>query len=72
MRLMEAGLTKTQKELKVDVAGFGESLRINQPKAWKKVKGNWEERFPEASININVKVNIKQFQTQGRKMNKSK
>ncbi|URT70330.1 Ger(x)C family spore germination protein [Cytobacillus firmus] len=72
MRLMEAGLTKTQKELKVDVAGFGESLRINQPKVWKKVKGNWEERFPEASININVKVNIKQFQTQGRKMNKSK
>jgi spore germination protein len=69
-RLMEAGLTKTQQDLKVDVAGFGESLRINKPKVWKKVKKDWEERFPEASIDINVKVKIGQFQTQGRKMNK--
>ncbi|MDQ0243152.1 spore germination protein [Bacillus fengqiuensis] len=70
-RLIEAGLTKTQKDLKVDVAGFGESLRIHKPKVWKKVKNDWEERFSEADIDINVKVNIRQFQTQGRKINKS-
>lgn len=70
-RLMKAGLTKTQKDLKVDVAGFGESLRIHQPKVWKKVKKDWEERFVNATVDINVKVNIRQFQTQGRKINQS-
>lgn len=70
-RLMEAGLTKTQEDLKVDVAGFGESLRIHKPKVWKKVKNDWEERFSEAAIDINVKVKIRQFQTQGRKINQS-
>lgn len=69
-RLITAGLTKTQKDLKVDVAGFGESLRIHQPKVWKKVKKDWEERFVNAAVDINVKVNIRQFQTQGRKINK--
>ncbi|TYR80748.1 Ger(x)C family spore germination protein [Priestia megaterium] len=70
-RLIEVGLTKTQKELKVDVAGFGESLRIHEPKVWKKVKKDWEPRFSEATIDINVKVNIREFQIQGRKNNKS-
>ncbi|WP_078410800.1 Ger(x)C family spore germination protein [Priestia abyssalis] len=70
-RLMKAGLTRTQKDLKVDVVGFGESLRIHKPKVWKKVKKDWEDRFVNAAVDINVKVNIRQFQTQGRKINKS-
>ncbi|WP_243292298.1 Ger(x)C family spore germination protein [Bacillus sp. FJAT-47783] len=70
--LIDKGLEKTQKELKVDVAGFGESLRIHKPKLWKKIKKDWEEYFSNATINVKVKVNIRQFQTQGRKMNKQK
>ncbi|RBW71233.1 Ger(x)C family spore germination protein [Bacillus taeanensis] len=68
--LIKKGLEKTQKEFHVDVTGFREQLRIQYPKEWEKVKENWDERFSEVPINIKVKINIRQFQTQGRKIDK--
>jgi spore germination protein len=69
-RMIKSGLMKTQQDLRVDVAGFGDSLRIHHPKMWKKLKEDWEERFVDTAIDTKVNVHIRQFQTQGRKINK--
>lgn len=70
-RLMTEGINKTQKELRVDVAGFGEEVRIHEPRYWEKVKKNWDKTFEKSEISFDVSVNIRQFQTRGRKLNPS-
>lgn len=51
-------LHKLQHTYKVDVADFGEVLRIKEPKVWKQVKSNWDEIFSEATITYKVKVKV--------------
>ncbi|PYY29664.1 Spore germination protein [Paenibacillus illinoisensis] len=52
-------LDKMQHKYKVDVAGFGEKLRINYPKVWKKVKSDWDRTFSEIPITYDIKIKIK-------------
>lgn len=42
-----------------DIFGFGEKLRENKPKAWEKYEGKWESKFPEAKINVSMKIHIR-------------
>jgi spore germination protein len=49
---------KMQKDYQVDVAGFGNRLRIEHPKVWEKVKKDWDQTFSEVSIEYNVKLTI--------------
>ena len=64
-RLVGNVLKKMQKEYQVDVAGFGNRLRIEHPKVWKKVKKDWDQRFSEATINYDVKLTINDYGTSG-------
>jgi spore germination protein len=64
-RLVGNALKKMQKEYKVDVAGFGNRLRIEHPKVWKKVKKDWDQIFSEAPINYDVKITINDYGTSG-------
>ncbi|MFD6207464.1 Ger(x)C family spore germination protein [Peribacillus sp. NPDC060253] len=64
-RLVRNVLEKMQKEYKVDVAGFGNRLRIENPKVWKKVKKDWDQTFSETPINYNVKLTINDYGTSG-------
>lgn len=52
-------LEKLQKQYKSDAIGFGKVLKQKKPKAWKKVKDNWNEVFEFLSINVSVNVNIR-------------
>ncbi|TKH03466.1 Ger(x)C family spore germination protein [Peribacillus simplex] len=64
-RLVRNSLEKMQKEYRVDVAGFGNRLRIENPKVWKKVKKDWDKTFSETPINYDVKLTIKDYGTSG-------
>lgn len=64
-----AGLTlkKIQKQYKADVAGFGDQLRIQYPREWQKVKKDWDKEFSRATVNVDVKVTVRDYQTKGSK-----
>lgn len=52
-------IEKAQKDLKIDIFGFGEELRRQEYKAYKKLEGNWDEAFAEAEIDVNFNVIIR-------------
>lgn len=54
-------LYKMQETYHVDVAGFGDRLRIKNPRLWKKVENNWDEAFSNANVTYDVKVNITNY-----------
>ncbi|MEJ9228755.1 Ger(x)C family spore germination protein [Peribacillus butanolivorans] len=66
-RLVTNVVEKMQKEYQVDVAGFGNRLRIEDPRVWKKVKMDWDQTFSEIPINYHVKLTIKDYGTSGSK-----
>ncbi len=61
------GLTKTQKEFKVDVAGFGKQLYVQYPEVWEKVKENWDEYFSTVPVEVNVEIHVREFGMKGSK-----
>jgi len=63
--LVRNTVEKMQKEYKVDVAGFGNQLRIKRPRVWMRVKDNWDQTFSEVPINYDVKLMIKDYGTSG-------
>jgi spore germination protein len=54
---------KMQGKYKVDIAGFGEQLRIHYPKTWDKVKDNWDEIFSGSSVRYKVDVEVEGYGT---------
>lgn len=52
-------IEKTQNEYKSDIVGFGDLLKKNKQKEWKKVSDNWNEVFKDIDINVFVNINIK-------------
>ncbi|MGE7712639.1 Ger(x)C family spore germination protein [Priestia megaterium] len=63
--LVRNTVEKMQKEYKVDVAGFGNQLRIKRPRVWMRVKTNWDQTFSEVPINYDVKLMIKDYGASG-------
>ncbi|ANY67769.1 hypothetical protein BBD42_15815 [Paenibacillus sp. BIHB 4019] len=68
-QMAEKALAKTQRQYKVDVAGFGKRLSIKKPAVWKRVKDGWEDRFSRVPVSIEVEVDIQEFGTRGTKRN---
>lgn len=52
---------KLQEDYHVDVAGFGNRLRIEHPKVWKKVKKEWDETFSQSDITYDVDLRITDY-----------
>ncbi|MFA5577426.1 MAG: Ger(x)C family spore germination protein [Tissierellaceae bacterium] len=48
-----------QKDLKADALGIAEYLQKFHPKVWKEVSDDWEEIFPEITIEPVIKVKIR-------------
>ncbi|MBE0338134.1 Ger(x)C family spore germination protein [Paenibacillus sp. 23TSA30-6] len=57
-RRIKSLMHKLQSEYKVDVAGFGERLNIEQPQVWKKVKDDWDYKFSKIPVTFDVKLSI--------------
>jgi spore germination protein len=64
-RLVKKVLEKTQHEFQTDVAGFGNKIRIDYPKVWRKIKKDWDQTFSEVPITCEVNVTIKDYGTSG-------
>ncbi|UNK16847.1 Ger(x)C family spore germination protein [Paenibacillus sp. N3/727] len=64
--LMESAIKKAQNSFGADIFGFGEAIRRADPKAWKKMKEDWDERyFTDLPVHIKVKVKIRRIGTVG-------
>jgi spore germination protein KC len=48
------------KKFGVDIFGFGEVIHRADPKAWKKLKKNWDKEFVNLPVTIQSDINIKQ------------
>ncbi|MGM0923574.1 MAG: Ger(x)C family spore germination protein [Bacillota bacterium] len=64
-RLVNNVLEIMQEDYQVDVADFGNQLRIKHPKVWEKVKKDWDQTFSEVPIKYNVKLNINEYGASG-------
>ncbi|WP_088013821.1 Ger(x)C family spore germination protein [Gottfriedia acidiceleris] len=69
-KIVENVTNKLQNDYKTDVAGFGNEVRIQYPKKWKKMSKNWDERFSKAKINYDVNIIIRDYGMIGKKKNK--
>ncbi|MBY8911341.1 Ger(x)C family spore germination protein [Bacillus sp. YC2] len=54
-----------QHDLKVDITGLGDEVRIHYPDKWRKISSDWDHHFSESDIEFHVKVAIRDFGTKG-------
>jgi len=47
-----------QKKYKVDFLKFGETFNNRFPFEWRKIHPEWEEKFPETTINVKVEAHV--------------
>jgi len=51
-------VVKFAKQNDVDILGFGDKIFHQHPVKWEAIKDNWEEVFPEVSVNVEVESKI--------------
>ncbi|MGN2617721.1 spore germination receptor protein GerAC [Bacillus stercoris] len=57
---------KLQKEIKADVTGLGNEVRIHYPQKWNKISRKWDDDyFSNAEIDYRVNVIVRDFGTKG-------
>ncbi|XZF77083.1 Ger(x)C family spore germination protein [Bacillus sp. AL-1R] len=66
-KIVENVTNKLQNEYKTDAAGFGNEVRIQNPRKWKKMRKDWDEFFSKAKINYDVKIIIRDYGMIGKK-----
>jgi len=59
--LIDKTITRVQEDYKVDIFGFGEAIHRSNPKAWKKLKGNWDHTFENIPVDVKVNYKIQQL-----------
>lgn len=52
-------INKVQNQFGVDIFGFGEKLKQNEPKLWKSIENDWNQQFKNVSVKVNTKINIR-------------
>lgn len=61
--VIEKSIKKVQKKYKVDIFGFGEVIHRADPKAWKKLKKDWDKTFVNLPVNVKINVKIRRLGT---------
>lgn len=61
LELVQTTVTKLQKELHTEAAGFGTSLHNQHPAVWRSVKDNWDETFSQIPITYEINLNIEEY-----------
>ncbi|MFG6494699.1 Ger(x)C family spore germination protein [Fictibacillus sp. UD] len=59
--MVQQTVTKMKDDLGVDVAGFGNALRIQRPRDWHRMKKDWDERFKTASVTSKVSIHVTDY-----------
>ncbi|WP_102399938.1 Ger(x)C family spore germination protein [Haloimpatiens massiliensis] len=52
-------IQKLQKEYKSDIVGFGDLIRKDVPKEWRKIGNKWKDKYQDTDIKVYANVNIK-------------
>lgn len=52
-------IQKLQKEYKSDIVGFGDLIRKDVPKEWRKIGNGWKDKYQDTDIKVYANVNIK-------------
>jgi spore germination protein KC len=52
-------VSKVQKLYKVDSVGFGQEIYRNKPKQWKALEEQWDHKFPDVDVSVEVKLNVR-------------
>lgn len=60
-QMIDSLMWKMQSKYKVEVAGFGERLSIQQPHVWEKVKDHWDEVFSRVPVTFDIKLKITDY-----------
>ncbi len=55
---IEETIVKTQKEYKSDIFGFGLEVHKKYPKEWAIIQEEWDHKFSEAQVSVQVQTNI--------------
>lgn len=50
-----------QKEYRVDVLGFDSHISKFHPKIWKRIKGDWENIYPDLEVVVNTKIELRRI-----------
>lgn len=64
-KMVEQSIKQVQEEYKVDIFGFGEAIHRSDPKAWKKLKKDWDKEFQHLPVNVKADVQIRRVGTVG-------
>ncbi|ANX11690.1 hypothetical protein ABE41_006690 [Fictibacillus arsenicus] len=65
--LIKQTLNKMQDDLGVDIAWFGNQLRIHHPRVWKRVKKDWDQRFKTTPVTSDISIHITDYGMIGEK-----
>ncbi len=55
-----AVIEKAQKEFRSDIFGFGQKVHAQNPEDWKRIKEQWDQIFPTATVTISVESEVVQ------------
>jgi len=62
-QLLQQTIQKVKSKYNVDIFGFGQAVYKKDPKAWKKLKADWKERFPRLQVNYDIDITIRRTGT---------
>ncbi|WP_232696504.1 Ger(x)C family spore germination protein [Brevibacillus daliensis] len=62
-KIFNNAIKQVQEKYKVDIFGFGEAIHRADPKAWKKLKKDWNKSFENLHVNLHVQGEIRQIGT---------
>ncbi|MET3699641.1 spore germination protein KC [Bacillus oleivorans] len=55
---INSSIEAAQKKYKSDIFSFGEALHRSEPEYWNEIKSEWDQRFSDMSVTVDVKVRI--------------
>lgn len=61
--IVQRTIESVQKKYRVDIFGFGEAIRRADPKAWKKLKTNWDHEFTDLQVQVTADTKIRRLGT---------
>lgn len=64
-KLVQQTIEKVQKEYRIDIFGFGETVHRKNPARWKTLKNNWDQTFSETKIAVKADIKIKRIGMNG-------
>jgi spore germination protein KC len=62
-QVIQTTVNTVQKNYKSDIFGFGDSIRRSDPKGWKQIKDDWDNLFPDTTVQIYADSQIRRLGT---------